>query len=160
MAVPETSHEDVPTLVRAIAERHRGSRGPLLPVLHDVQDRIGFIDDAAVRAVAEELNLSRAEVAGVVSFYSDFRAEPAGRTTVRLCRAEACRSVGAQRVVDEVEQALGIKVGNTSPDGAVTLDQVFCLGNCALGPAAQVDGHLYGRVDAATVLGLIAAERG
>jgi formate dehydrogenase subunit gamma len=101
-----------------------------------------------VPVLADELNLSKAEVHGVISFYADFRKEPAGRTTVRLCRAEACQSVGAERLVAHAQQVYGVKLGQTTPDGSVTLEQVFCLGNCALGPSGLINGRLHGRLDA------------
>lgn len=128
---------DLPELVRSVVAAHKSERGSLLPILHALQDRLGYIDPEVVPLVASALNLSRADVHGVVSCYGDFRSEPAGGTTVRLCAAEACRSVGAERLVADAEQVFGVKVGQTTPDGSVSLDQVFCLGNCALGPAAQ-----------------------
>lgn len=133
--------------VRAVVDVHRGDRGALLPILHGVQAEFGYIPPAVVPVIAEELNLSKAEVHGVISFYADFRSEPAGRTVVRLCRAEACQSVGAERLVAHAQQVFGVKLGQTTPDGSVTLEQVFCLGNCALGPAAQINGKLHGRLD-------------
>ena len=141
--------------VRAVVAAHQGERGALLPILHDIQEEFGYIDSEAVRLVAGELNLSRADVHGVVSFYSDFRGEPAGHTSVRLCRAEACQSVGAEKLFAHAEQVLGIKAGQTTPDGTITLNQVFCLGNCALGPAAQVNGRLHGRLDPAKLDNLL-----
>jgi formate dehydrogenase subunit gamma len=136
-------------MIRSAAAVHRGERGALLPILHTIQAELGYIDPAAVPILADELNLSRADVHGVITFYRDFRRTPPGRTMVRVCRAEACQSVGADRLVDHARRRLGIAIGETTPDGAVTLEQVFCLGNCALGPAVQVNGRLYGRVDAA-----------
>ena len=133
--------------VRAIVARHEGERGPLLPILHDLQAEFGAIDGETVRLVAEGLNLSRADVHGVVTFYTDFRATPGGRSTVRVCRAEACQSVGADRLVEHARAHLGIDLGATTPDGAITLESVFCLGNCALSPAVMVDDTLVGRVD-------------
>lgn len=144
--------------VRSVVDRHRGDRGALLPILHSLQAEFGYVDQAMIPALAAELNLSRAEVHGVVSFYHDFRAEPAGRTVVRLCRAEACQSVGAEDLVAHAERRLGSKLGTTTPDRAVTLEQVFCLGNCALGPAGQVNGRLYGRLDPARLDGILDAE--
>jgi formate dehydrogenase subunit gamma len=96
--------------------------------------------------LADELNLSRADVHGVVTFYHDFRSEPAGRSTVRICRAEACQAAGAARLVDGVRERYGLSLGETSSDGSLTVEQVFCLGNCALGPAVEVNGRLNGRV--------------
>ena len=135
--------------VRAIAASHRGQRGALIPILHSIQEDLGYVPAEAIAVLADELNLSRADVHGVVTFYHDFRSEPAGRTTVRVCRAEACQSLGAGRLVDHLRERHGMSLGETSADGAVTVEQVFCLGNCALGPAAQVNGRLVGRVDEA-----------
>ncbi|MFE2757742.1 NAD(P)H-dependent oxidoreductase subunit E [Actinosynnema sp. NPDC059335] len=144
--------------VLAVIEAHRGDRGALLPVLHGIQAEFGYVDPSVIPLVARELNLSRADVHGVVTFYRDFRAEPAGRVTVRLCRAEACRSVGSEPLAAHAEAAYGVRTGRTGADGALTLEEVFCLGNCALGPAAQVNGRLHGRLDPARLDGVIAAE--
>jgi formate dehydrogenase subunit gamma len=134
---------------------HRGERGALLPVLHDVVAEFGHIPSAAVRAIAEELNLSRAEVHGVVSFYKDLRTEPPGRCVVQVCRGEACQSVGAERLVAEASERLGVALEATRADGAVSLEEVFCLGNCALGPSGMVDGRLYGRLTADRLCSLV-----
>jgi formate dehydrogenase subunit gamma len=137
----------VATLVRDIAASLRTQRGALLPILHAVQGALGYVPAEAIPVLADELNLSRADVHGVVSFYHDFRSEPAGRTTVRVCRAEACQALGAERLVAHLRDRYGVSLGETSRDGSLTAEQVFCLGNCALGPAAQVDGRLHGRLD-------------
>jgi formate dehydrogenase subunit gamma len=134
-------------LVREIAATHRGQRGALLPILHAVQEALGCIPPEAIPVLADELNLSRADVHGVVTFYHDFRSEPVGRNTVRICRAEACQALGAERLVRHLRDRYGISLGETMLDGSLTVEQVFCLGNCALGPAAQVNGRLRGRVD-------------
>jgi formate dehydrogenase subunit gamma len=134
-------------LVRDIAATHKGQRGALIPILHAVQEALGYVPPEAIPVLADELNLSRADVHGVVSFYHDFRSAPAGRTTVRVCRGEACQAVGAERLVKHLQESRGLTLGETTIDGAVTLEQVFCLGNCALGPAAQVNGRLRGRLD-------------
>ncbi|MGE0747480.1 MAG: formate dehydrogenase subunit gamma [Rhodospirillales bacterium] len=139
----------------AIAAGLRGLDGPLLPILHALQERFGYIDERAVPIVADVLNLSRAEVHGVVGFYPDFRRAPPGRCVVRLCRAEACQAMGADRLAETLESALGTAGGATSPDGRVTLETAYCLGNCALSPAALIDGKLYGRVDADAVAALV-----
>jgi formate dehydrogenase subunit gamma len=136
-------------VVREIAAAHRGERGALIPILHAVQEALDCVPPEAIPVLADELNLSRADVHGVVTFYHDFRSAPAGRTTVRVCRAEACQSLGAGRLVSFLRDRYGMSLGDTSRDGAVTVEQVFCLGNCALGPAAQVNGRLHGRVDEA-----------
>jgi formate dehydrogenase subunit gamma len=147
--------------VRAVIDAHRGDRGALLPILHGLQAEFGFVSQEMVPTLATELNLSRADVHGVITFYTDFRSEPAGRTVVKLCRAEACQSVGAEALVERAQQILGTKLGQSTPDGSVTLEQVFCLGNCALGPAAQINGRLHGRVDENRLVNLIvSAETG
>ena len=130
-----------------ILARHRDTEGALLPILHAVQAEFGHVPEAALPVLAKALNLSRAEVHGVVSFYHDFREKPAGAHVVKLCRAEACQAVGADGVAAHAREALGIDWHGTTPDGKVTLEPVFCLGLCACGPAAIVDGKLHGRVD-------------
>jgi formate dehydrogenase subunit gamma len=154
----DSSDTSVKDRVRALVAAHRGDRGALLPILHRIQAEFGWVDQEVVPVLAAELNLSRADIHGVISFYTDFRSEPAGRTTVKLCRAEACQSVGAERLLAHAEQVLGIKVGQTTPDGSVTLEQVFCLGNCALGPAAQINGRMHGRLDPQRLDDVLVAE--
>ncbi|MDP9844823.1 formate dehydrogenase subunit gamma [Streptosporangium lutulentum] len=132
--------------MRAIVAEHRGKRGALLPILHAIMEDLGCVDPAVVPVLADELNMSRADVHGVITFYHDFRQTPPGRRTVRICRAEACQAVGAAKLVDRAQARLGVAFGETTADGAVTLEQVFCLGNCAIGPSVQVDDRLYGRV--------------
>lgn len=149
---------NLPELVSSVVESHRHLRGPLLEILHEIQHRLGFIDPDVVPLLAAELNLSRADVHGVVTFYRDFRSAPPGRVTLKICRAEACQSVGAESLVADLEQRLAIKVGQTTPDGTTTLDQVFCLGNCALGPSAQINGRVYGRLDADRLVEIVRAE--
>ena len=136
-------------LASGLVQRHRGDRGPLMPILHDLQRVFGYIDSRAVPLVAAALNLSKAEVHGVITFYKDFRSEPPGALLVQVCRAEACQSMGAERLASHVRKRLGVHFGGTTSDGAVTLEQVFCLGNCALSPAVRIDGQLEGRVDEA-----------
>jgi formate dehydrogenase subunit gamma len=148
----DATAEEIREEVRAIALGLKDLEGPMLPILHAVQARFGHVPEAALPVIAEVLNLTRAEVHGVVSFYHDFRAEPAGRAVLRVCRSEACKSVGADALLSELEAALGIRAGETTPGGAVTLEPVYCLGLCACGPAAQVDGRLVGRADAARLL--------
>lgn len=157
--MPEKT-ESLSELVRAVVDEHRHARGPLLPILHDLQEQFGYLDPDVVPILAHELNMTRADVHGVITFYTDFRAEPAGAATVRLCRAEACQSVGAEQLVADAEQVFGVKTGQTTPDRSVSLQQVFCLGNCALGPAAQVNGRLYGRVDRRRLIEILANEGG
>ena len=142
---------DLSDRIAEILEDHRGLEGPLLPILHAVQKAFGHVPEAAIPQIAKALTLSKAEVHGVVSFYHDFREAPAGRHVLKLCRAEACQAMGADRVADAVKSALGIDWHETTPDGRVTLEPVFCLGLCACGPAAMVDGRLIGRCDATIV---------
>ncbi|MDO5633017.1 MAG: formate dehydrogenase subunit gamma [Paracoccus sp. (in: a-proteobacteria)] len=142
--------------LNAIIAAHLGREGPLLPILHDVQAEWGMIPDAAQPLIAVALNLTRAEVYGVVSFYHDFRDHPTGRHVLRLCRAEACKSMGADALADQVQRALGIDWHETTPDGRITLEPVFCLGLCACAPAAQVDGRLIGRASAEKLTGQLA----
>ncbi|MET8858191.1 NAD(P)H-dependent oxidoreductase subunit E [Streptomyces sp. NPDC004579] len=147
----------VESVVRRAAAVHRDQRGALLPVLHAVQAELGCVPREAIAVLADEFNLSRADVHGVVTFYHDFRGEPAGRTTVRVCRAEACQALGAERLVAYVREA-GLELGETSADGAVTVEQVFCLGNCALGPSVEVNGRLFGRVGPARLGSMLNGE--
>lgn len=133
---------DRTALVRAIATQHLAERGPLLPVLHAVVEELGFLARADVEEVADVLNLSVAEVHGVVSFYHDFRTEPPAAHTVALCRGEACQSVGGEELYAATRAA-----GQDGDLGAdVEVAEVFCLGNCALGPSGTVDGRLHGRL--------------
>lgn len=118
----------------------------MLPILHALQEEFGYIDEAAVPLLAHALNLSQAEVHGVISFYPDFRKQPAGRHHLRVCRAEACQSMDCNRLIRHLEERLGVKMGETTDDGLFTLEAVFCLGNCALSPALMLDGRPHGRV--------------
>jgi formate dehydrogenase subunit gamma len=122
--------------------------GALMPVLHAVNERLGYIPVEAVTAIARALNLSRAEVHGVISFYHDFRTERPGRKIIRVCRAESCQAMGAVALADHIQSRLGIQFGQTSSDGNFTLEPVYCLGNCACSPAVVVGEDLYGRVTA------------
>jgi len=136
-----TEAETPPSAQRAreIAAAHADLEGPLLPVLHAVQHALGCIPREALAPIAEELDLSVAEIHGVISFYPDFRTEPGGRRTLKLCRAEACQAMGADQLGEELRARLGVDWHGTTPDGAVTLEPVYCLGLCACGPAALVD---------------------
>jgi formate dehydrogenase subunit gamma len=127
-------------------QRLKAVPGPLLPILHHVQSALGYIPKDAVPVIASELNLSRAEVHGVVSFYHYFRTDPPGRHVVHVCRAEACQSLGAAALEAHAKQALGIDFHQTTADHAISLEPVFCLGNCSLGPSIMIDQQLRGRV--------------
>lgn len=119
----------------------------LVQILHAFVDRYSWISETAMRQIADELNLSRADVHGVVNFYHDFRTTPPGRRVVRICQAEACQSMGSRDLTAHAERTVGVKLNNTTPDGEITLEPVYCLGNCACSPAVMVDNRVYGRVD-------------
>jgi len=137
--------KDTATLDEILAV-HAGTEGPLLPILHDVQQAYGFVSEDAIRAIADNLNLSRAEVSGVVSFYHDFRRTPDFRPTIKLCRAEACQARGCESVAAVAHQTVG---------GRVRVETVYCLGLCSAGPSAMVGEKVYARLDAAKVTALI-----
>jgi formate dehydrogenase subunit gamma len=118
----------------------------MLPILHALQEEFGYVDDEAIPLIADALNLSKAEVVGVVHFYHDYRHEAPGRHILKVCRAEACQSMGCESLVRHVTSKLGAGMGETTADGAFSLDTVYCLGNCALSPAVMLDGRLYGKV--------------
>ena len=120
--------------------------GALLPILHAVQEALGYVPPDQVGRIAQRLNLSRADVHGVLSFYHYFRQHPPGRHVVQVCRAEACQAVQCERTEAHARQRLGVDYGETTADGAFSLEAVYCLGNCAAGPSVMVDDELYGRV--------------
>jgi formate dehydrogenase subunit gamma len=130
-----------------ILRQHEGQPGALLPILHDVQARFGHVPAEAVPFIARALNLSRAEVHGVVSFYHDFRHEPAGRHVLKLCRAEACQSMHGREIAEQVLERFDLDWGGTTPDGRLTVEATYCLGLCACGPSAMLDGEPIGRLD-------------
>jgi formate dehydrogenase subunit gamma len=141
-----TPTDAVAAAVSAALAAHAHRPGALLPILHAIQHALGHVPRDVVAPVAHALNISRAEVSGVISFYHDFRSEPPGRHVVKVCRAEACQAMGADALVAHAKQALGVDFHQTRDDGAVTLEPVFCLGNCALAPSITIDGCMHGRV--------------
>jgi len=143
--LPQPSVEDISALIDA----QMGREGPLLPILHAIQSAYGHVPQMAVPLIAEALNITGAEVHGVMSFYHDFRETPAGRHVVRICRAEACQAVGGAALAEGTLAKLGLEWHGTTANGAVTIEPVYCLGLCACGPAAMVDDRVVGRVDAA-----------
>ncbi len=151
--------DDISAQVTEILALHQGREGALLPILHDIQAAFGMVPQEVLPQIAKALNISKAEVHGVVTFYHDFRDRRAGAHVVKLCRAEACQAVGADRVAAHAQNVLGIDWHGTTPDGRLTLEPVFCLGLCACGPAALVDGRVVGRVDEARFDALIAGVR-
>jgi formate dehydrogenase subunit gamma len=146
-------------VVDAAIARLRALPGACLPILHAIQDELGFVPAAAIERIAEGLNLTRAEVHGVVTFYHDFRSAPPGRTVLKLCRAEACQAMGCRGLEQRLREQHGAAMGATTRDGALTVEPVYCLGNCALSPSALVDGRLVGRVDAAKLDEIVAAAK-
>ncbi len=129
-----------------IIAQHADREGALLPILHELQETFGHVPDAATPILAGALNLSRADVHGVITFYHDYRRKPAGRHVLKLCRAEACQSRGGDAVAADVAKRLGVPIGSTTADGMVTFEAVYCLGLCASGPAAMVDDRIVGRL--------------
>jgi formate dehydrogenase subunit gamma len=141
---------------QAIINAHIALQGPMLPILHALQAEFGCVPPEAEPIIAAALNVSRAEVFGVVTFYHEFRRKPAGRHVLRLCRAEACQAMGADALAGRVLSRLGVEWGGTTPGGGVTVEPVFCLGLCACAPAALFDGEPVGRVDASAIDRLLA----
>ncbi|MFT8244191.1 formate dehydrogenase subunit gamma [Roseomonas sp. BN140053] len=158
-AVPATASRWDPALAGEIIAAHLGLEGPGLPILHALQHAFGHVPAEAVPLVAEALNISRAEVHGVLTFYHDFRREPAGRHVLKLCRAEACQATGAVPLAEDLLRRLGLQWGGTTPDGRLTVEPTFCLGLCACGPAAMLDGEPVARVNAAALDVLVAEAR-
>ena len=150
---------DIASRTEAIVGRLKPLEGPLLPILHEVQEEFGYVPQAALPAIAQGLNLSRAEVHGVVSFYHDYREAPAGRHVIKLCRAEACQSMGGDALAERLLGLLGLDWHETAADGAVTIEPVYCLGLCACAPAAMLDGEVIGRIDAEKIDEIVAEVR-
>ncbi len=148
---------DLALSVAQICAAHGNKPDELLEILHAIQHAHGFIPEPALPVIAHALNRSRAEIHGVVTFYHDYRREPAGQHVVKICRAEACQAMGTDALCRHAEDTLGTKMGETSPDGRATLEATYCLGNCAMSPAIMIDGELFGRVDATRFDVLIAA---
>jgi formate dehydrogenase subunit gamma len=135
------------TEANAIIDAHLGQEGPMLPILHALQTAFGHISEPAMRLVAQRLNVTRAEVYGVASFYHDFRLQAKGRHTLKICRAEACQSVGSEAQARKFLAMLGLEWGGTTPDGRLTVEPVYCLGLCACSPSAMLDGEPHARMD-------------
>jgi formate dehydrogenase subunit gamma len=150
MAPPEAEET-----ARAIAAEFGNRPDALIEILHKLQGALGYVPEDTVPALANALNLSRAEVHGVVTFYHDFRSERAGRHVLKLCRAEACQAMGCEALVERAESRLGVACGSTSADGRVTLEPIYCLGLCATGPSAMLDGRVVGRLTPARLDALL-----
>jgi len=146
---------DAQRAAEIIAE-HSSVEGPTLVILHALQHAFGYVPEPAIPMIASALNLSRAEVHGVFTFYHDFRKEPAGRHVLKLCQAEACQSAVGDALAARAEAKLGVSIGNTTADERVTLEPIYCLGLCAIAPSAMLDGRVVGRLDEARLDALVA----
>lgn len=146
--MPSDSGRATQDQIAAIISGFASMEGPLLPILHALQEAFGHIPQTAVEPIASALNIGKAEVHGVISFYHDFREAPAGRHVVKICRAEACQAAGGDAIGEAALAKLGVEWHGTSKNGAITIEPIYCLGLCACGPAAMVDGKLVGRVTA------------
>lgn len=155
----QSAGTDIAARARSVIDEFKDLEGPLLPILHGIQEEFGHVPSETVPVIAEALNLSRAEVHGVVTFYHDYRSQPAGRHVLKLCRAEACQSMGGDAIAAQISQALGIGFHETAKDDSVTLEPVFCLGLCACAPAAMLDGEVIGRLDADKIEEIVAEVR-
>jgi formate dehydrogenase subunit gamma len=153
--------EDVGITARAtsIVDGMKKLEGPLLLILHEIQNEFGYVPQEALPVIASGLNLSRAEVYGVASFYHDYRDRPAGRHVLKVCRAESCQAMGGDEMADRLRDVLGVDWHGTSKDGAVTLEPVYCLGLCACSPSAMLDGEVFGRLDEERIGEIVAEVR-
>lgn len=158
-AVASPPASDARAVVLDVLARHADEPGPLLPILHDVQDALGYIPQHLVPEIATALNLSRAEVHGVITYYHHFRAEPVGRHVVQICRAESCQAMGAEALLAHAQAQLGCAVHGTSKDGAFTLEPVYCLGLCASSPAMMLGDEPHARVTPKRFDALVAQAR-
>jgi formate dehydrogenase subunit gamma len=147
-------------LAQALIDRKRDMPGATLPILHDLQEEFGYIDDAAIPLIADALNISRAETLGVISFYHDFHRSPVDGRVLKLCRAESCQSMGCEDLVSHLEFRHRIKVDDEDSHSGLHVQTVYCLGNCALSPAALLDGAPIGRLDRDRIDGIVAAAQG
>ena len=147
-------------LARTLIDRKRDALGATLPILHDLQEQFGYIDDALIPLIADALNISRAETLGVISFYHDFRRVPVDGRVLKLCRAESCQSMGCEELVSHLEHRHGVKVDDEQNSSGLHVETVYCLGNCALSPAALLDGTPIGRLDRDRIDAIVADARG
>jgi formate dehydrogenase subunit gamma len=147
-------------LARTLIDRKRDQQGATLPILHDLQEQFGYIDDAVIPLIADALNISRAETLGVISFYHDFRRAPVDGHVLKLCRAESCQSMGCEDLVWRLEHRHGVKVDDEENHSGLNVETVYCLGNCALSPAALLDGTPIGRLDRDRIDAIVADAKG
>jgi len=147
-------------LARTLIDRKRDTPGATLPILHDLQEQFGYIDDRIIPLIADALNISRAETLGVISFYHDFRRSPIDGRVLKLCRAESCQAMGCEELVSHLEVRHGLKVDDADDRAELHVESVYCLGNCALSPAALLDGEPIGRLDRDRVDAIVANAQG
>ena len=143
-----SSTENTAFDMTSVVSKYSDVPGGLMPLLHEVQSALGYVPSGSVAEIARGMNLSRAEVQGVIGFYHDFRSSPGGRTTVQICRAEACQAMGARELERHAKNKLGVDYGGTTADGRITLEPVYCLGNCACSPSVRIGDDVHARVDA------------
>lgn len=148
---PRLSAADELAEVRRVLAAHADEQGALLPILHEVQDTLGYVPSHAVQTIADAQNLSRAEVHGVITYYHHFRAEPPGRHVIQICRAEACQSMQGEKLARELLDHFGLEWGDTTPDGRLTVEATYCLGLCACAPSAMLDGQPMARLTPASI---------
>lgn len=147
-------------LARTLIDRKRDAPGATLPILHDLQEQFGYIDDRVIPLIAEALNISRAETLGVISFYHDFRRSPLDGRVLKLCRAESCQAMGCEELVSHLEVRHGIKADDEDDHSGLHVETVYCLGNCALSPSALLDGQPIGRLDRDRIDAIVAGAQG
>ena len=146
MGVGRLSSHQTQGAVSTLVEQYKDLPGAMLPLLHAIQAELGYVPDSAVPVIAKGLNLSRAEVHGVISFYHDFKTHPVGKHSVQICRAEACQSMGSRQLEAHAKALLGVDYHETTADGNITLEPVYCLGNCACSPSIRIDDDIHARV--------------
>ncbi|MCM5705508.1 formate dehydrogenase subunit gamma [Larsenimonas salina] len=135
-----------PALIQEVIDAHKALPGAMLPILHAIQDRFGYIPDAAIPLISETLSCTRADIHGIITFYHHFRTQPAGRNVIHVCRAEACQAVGSRQLEAHIKKTLNVDYHQTTLDHEFTLEPVYCLGNCACGPSIRVNDDIHGRV--------------
>lgn len=153
------SEDQLTATLQGLIEKYRTLPGALMPLLHAIQDSVGYVPESAYPSISKALNISVAEVHGVVTFYHHFRTSPSGRHILQICRAESCQSMGSEALEAHAKKCLNADYHQTTTDGSVTLEPVYCLGNCALSPAVMLDGDVYGKVSAEDLDALIAEAR-
>lgn len=159
MNIPLTSDTTAAKATSEAIDKNQHLEGSLLPILHQIQHSLGYVPKESVPAIAKALNLSRAEVHGVISYYHTFTDKPRGKTVIEVCRAESCQAVGGRAIEAALKESLGVDYDETTKDGKFTLEAVYCLGNCACSPALRIGDDIYGRVTPKKVDRLISKHR-